>query len=584
MTHAVDFLLAVLINSLWQAPVIAIFTWLSLRAASRNAASTRYAVWMIALFAASVLPLLTSTAVTVPAARTISTTAQNPQIATQTAAHQTTGESRRIAILSQPQSPSRTFRPQLRIERAIFSVDARVALGIVAVWLVIFAALLLRLLFNLLALEHLKRDALPLPFEYRDHLRRWNAMPKSAVDVRLCVSSQIEVPVAVGLFDAMILLPEHLLATLSPDEIDQIALHELAHLRRADDWFNALQRVLTTVYFFNPGIRWIAAQLDMEREVACDDHVVASTHEVRPYAHCLTKMAEVTSWPHTPLAAPGVFVSRKNISVRIERLLKMGANRRLGISYSAALTAIVLAIGVFICASNFAPVIAAPLAAPIVVRHTAAGPPAAVPAVIVAATTVVRCTGCNFSHVDWHGRDLRGIEMSGSNLSDADLRGADLRRADFSGANLSRVRLAGANLQGTRLEGANLSDVSLQGVDLSGALISGMNISGQSFDARTLHMLLSKCTGCSLGQVDARNMDLRGVHVSGLNLSDADFRGADLRDSVFEGVNFSGSQLRGARLDGSKFEGCNFSDVDFHGVDLSRVELTGSNLSGATMP
>ena len=71
---------------------------------------------------------------------------------------------------------------------------------------------------------------------------------------------------------------------------------------------------------------FVAQQLDLEREVACDDWVLGLTGSVRPYALCLTKMAETASWPYRPMPAPGVFATRKHISLRIERLLGAGRN------------------------------------------------------------------------------------------------------------------------------------------------------------------------------------------------------------------------------------------------------------------
>ena len=150
----------------------------------------------------------------------------------------------------------------------------------------------MRLAIGLFRLEQLKRDALPLPVEYRDAMPQWTAANKGARDVRLCVSDETDVPVAVGLFDAMILIPRSLLDRLSEAEVDQICLHELAHLRRADDWTNGLQRVIIALLGWNPAALFVGQQLDLEREVACDDWVLSFADTVRPYALCLTKMAE----------------------------------------------------------------------------------------------------------------------------------------------------------------------------------------------------------------------------------------------------------------------------------------------------
>ncbi len=63
----------------------------------------------------------------------------------------------------------------------------------------------MKLAVGLIRLEQLKRDALPLSVEYRDAMPQWIRANKGARDVRLCVSDETDVPVAVGLFDAMIL-------------------------------------------------------------------------------------------------------------------------------------------------------------------------------------------------------------------------------------------------------------------------------------------------------------------------------------------------------------------------------------------
>ena len=43
------------------------------------------------------------------------------------------------------------------------------------------------------AIERLKRDALPLPVEYRDSMPQWSAANKGRRPVRLCVSEAIDV-------------------------------------------------------------------------------------------------------------------------------------------------------------------------------------------------------------------------------------------------------------------------------------------------------------------------------------------------------------------------------------------------------
>jgi uncharacterized protein YjbI with pentapeptide repeats/beta-lactamase regulating signal transducer with metallopeptidase domain len=608
--HIAHFAFAVLLNSLWEAPLIALLTWLCLRATRGPTASTRYLAWLIALLAAAILPIVTANVQVEPVSK--------PAAAVKTASAPRIVRAVHPARPSIMQTTTETKTQSSAVQRLRVSLPQNAALAVTAVWTLLALVLLARLLIDLWQLERFKRDALPLPFAYRDALARWAQAAGYGRDIRVCVSPHTDVPVAIGLFDAMILLPEPLLVQLTPVEIEHIALHELAHLRRRDDWFNALERVLVMLFFFNPAIRWIAAQMDVEREVACDDHVVDLTHEVRPYAHCLTKMAEVTQWPRAALAAPGVFVTRKSISVRIERLLRAGSARRVRISYGTALAAIATVAVVFAGAQAYGPVIAAPLSDIVPAHGTVATherprvqqKPRAVmpsphvevrptPALEVAAATtphpvatkhaaqprkhpahahghavrgargslprggVPRCDGCNLSGIDWRGRDLRGIVLHGANLSNADLRDADLRGADLSGSNLD-----GTLLQGARLEGA---------------ILSGLNVSAAGLDLASLRTLLNSCSGCNFTSLDGRGKDLSGLHITGANLMGSDLRQANLRNTIFEGVNFAGVRLQGAQLDGASFNGCNFSGADLRGVDMSRATLSGSNMSGAIL-
>ena len=158
-------------------------------------------------------------------------------------------------------------------------------------------------------------------------------------------------------------------------------MHELAHLRRADDWTNGFQRVINALLGWNPAAQFVGQQLDLEREVACDDWVLSFVHTVRPYALCLTKMAETATWPRQMIPAPGVFATRKHISLRIERLLGAGRNiaTNLSLGPAAAAIAVVGAIGLVV--AFVAPSIASPSVAQPVTAVAASTPaPAVTPA------------------------------------------------------------------------------------------------------------------------------------------------------------------------------------------------------------
>ncbi len=348
---------AIVLNALWQDALLVASIWGLLRLWQRINAATRYVVWSATLAAAFVIPVATTLSFF---AAPQPTTAAVPS----TRISQARAGATPVRVERVPRSRETAPAAPRTPERLRVTISAPLALTIFIVWLLLASYALVRLVVGLVSLERLKRDALPLPVEYRDAMPQWTRANKGARDVRLCVSDDTDVPVAVGLFDAMILVPHTLLDRLSQGEVDQICLHELAHLRRADDWTNGFQRLLIALLGWNPAAQFIGQQLDLEREVACDDWVLSFVGMVRPYALCLTKMAERATWPRDPIPAPGVFATRKNISLRIERLLGAGRNIATNLSLAPAAAAIAAVAALALVISVVAPSVAAPYVAP----------------------------------------------------------------------------------------------------------------------------------------------------------------------------------------------------------------------------
>jgi hypothetical protein len=127
------------------------------------------------------------------------------------------------------------------------------------------------------------------------------------------------------LYKPAVLVPGFLIERLSDEELGNVLTHELAHLRRGDDWMNLVQRLIEAVIFFHPAVLWIGRRLRLEREIACDDWVVAMTGTPRPYAACLAKLAALMP-AASPQLAPGVVARKPEISIRVEALLAKGRN------------------------------------------------------------------------------------------------------------------------------------------------------------------------------------------------------------------------------------------------------------------
>jgi beta-lactamase regulating signal transducer with metallopeptidase domain len=350
MTTPILFLVTALVNAVWQPALIAVIAWLALKVSRCSNATTRHAVWALALVASVVVPLVSAMPVVLPTQATI-VSAPAHAIPAFSAGPHAMKPATSITHVNVTQPPIALRRPS-------FHVRPTVATIVSILWLIIALGILVRLLVSFFYLERLKRDSLPLGVESRRALTRYERAQKGDRDVRVCVSSEISVPVAVGIFDAMILLPSDLVHELDASDLDRILLHELAHVRRSDDWVNLFERIAQALFFFSPGIYWITRQMDLEREVACDDWVLEQSTENVPYARCFARIVELTRWPYVAPAAPGVFVTRKSMSIRIERLLARGRDIRLRLTVVPTVLSLTLIVAIVVAGGFVSPTIA----------------------------------------------------------------------------------------------------------------------------------------------------------------------------------------------------------------------------------
>jgi beta-lactamase regulating signal transducer with metallopeptidase domain len=289
-------ILGALVNSLWQALAVALLVWLTLRFTPRINAATRYAIWWATLVVVLILPVAPRL---IP--RLISMTRTHPKTATVTTV----------------KTPA-TAAPAIIVEPFVVTVaPGRTAIWPIAV-LIVWAALLLwrltQIVRSYVYLRGVKRRAtvsrIPLPATTRR--------------ADLLISPDIVSPMAVGFLRPAVVLPESLLAELSEPEREHVLLHESAHLAKYDDWSNLAMRLLAGALALHPVAIWILWRIEREREMACDDWVVARIGSARPYAASLARMAELRQARRGEILASGIFGSGSRIGERIEMLLRRG--------------------------------------------------------------------------------------------------------------------------------------------------------------------------------------------------------------------------------------------------------------------
>jgi BlaR1 peptidase M56 len=277
-----------ILNCTAEGMVIALLAWVLLRAIGPRNSGTRFAVWFAALLGIAALPLVGSVG---------------------------------------SQGSSLTKHSEI-------TLPASWALYIFAAWAVVAALGLLRVGVGFWHLHRLRKNCMPVDTTTLDPLlQKTLAEFDPSREVTLCVSDELCVPTAIGFSKPLVVIPSWSLRELSALELNAILLHELAHLRRRDDWTNLAQKILGALLFFHPAVWWIEKKLALEREMACDDLVLAETKSTNPraYAECLVSLAE-KSFLRRGIALAQAAVDRlRNVSLRVTRILDMNRPRTTGI-------------------------------------------------------------------------------------------------------------------------------------------------------------------------------------------------------------------------------------------------------------
>jgi bla regulator protein blaR1 len=157
--------------------------------------------------------------------------------------------------------------------------------------------------------------------------------------VQVLVSNRIDVPSVIGWVSPVILLPVSSFSGLTPEQLEMVLAHELAHIRRHDFVVNAMQSVIETLLFYNPAVWYLSRQIRIERENCCDDLAVAVCGDPVAYARALAQLEELRT-PSLALAANG-----GSMIERVKRLVLSRSERTLfssGWTAAAAMTSFVL--------------------------------------------------------------------------------------------------------------------------------------------------------------------------------------------------------------------------------------------------
>ena len=229
------------------------------------------------------------------------------------------------------------------------------------VWLAGVLLLASRLVGGWLLVMRLRKSAMPVAAHLEEILSRLSGRMRVSRAVRLCVSALVETPAVVGHLRPLILVPASAITGLTPEQLEAVLAHELAHVRRYDYLVNLLQTAAETLLFYHPAVWWLSRHVRLEREHACDDAAVeAMSGDVLLYARALAAL-ETLRERRAPGAALALAATGGSLMQRIQRLVRLNggtvnANTRMRSPLVAAALLLALVCTALACARALVPV------------------------------------------------------------------------------------------------------------------------------------------------------------------------------------------------------------------------------------
>ena len=296
------------LNWLWQGLVVALVTFVALRALYRARPHARCVLCWSAVIATVILPLLPL---------------MSGWLSGDALARLSSGGTTRLAI------------PQL------WWTSTTVVLLAWTGWAGLYGA---RLASAVRRLREVRGRSRPFPAELEARLACWMTVRTRGRRARLVLADDVGAAAVLGCGAPLIAVAPHLLARLNADEIDRVLVHEWAHVQRRDDLLQLADAAVRVAAGWHPAVYWLLRQLALEREAACDAVAVEVTGCPRHYAASLAAVASARS-KQRRLAIAAAVLSAPPLRVRVTRILSMQqlASTRLS---AAAVGAGVLAIGV----------------------------------------------------------------------------------------------------------------------------------------------------------------------------------------------------------------------------------------------
>jgi TonB family protein len=328
MRHFEFWILAYLLNSLWQVPLLFAAGWLAARALRSVSAQAEHCVWVVTLLLQSLLPAVSM--FSFDWLRTLAFLGWNANKTGEAQVSVVMGGGTGIGVLPPP---------------GWLLATIAISYVVVVAW---FAA---RFFWRAISLSALRREAVPVRLTGEAALF-WERCSKGFGGVSMAASSQIFSPVTMGLRRKLILFPASMGDLLPAADLHTVMAHEFAHIRRKDFLKNLLYQLLSLPVTYHPLLWLTRARIVESREMVCDQMATATTGR-NEYAQSLLRLASllIAGKLHTTPHAIGIF----DANVFERRLMNLTENpKNLQGAARVAVVAACVALGLATCGTALA--------------------------------------------------------------------------------------------------------------------------------------------------------------------------------------------------------------------------------------
>ena len=305
----VDALGRTLLHFLWQGALLGLAAAAALAALRGRTPQVRYGVACVALLAMFAAPIWTFASVSTGELST------NDAIAVAPDAKSTAADD--LAAESTEAEPTDLFVATIDALWGSSAEEGGAWLSwLVALWLCGVAVLGFRAFGGWLGLRRLgSRGLQPLTAAWQDRIadltrRLGVTRPVCAVE-----STLVSGPAVLGWWRPLILVPCSALMRLTPEQLEAVLAHELAHIRRHDYLVNLAQTAVETLLFYHPAVWWLSRRIRHERELCCDDIAASCCGDPIDYARALAELEGCRHPAPLALAAGG-----SDLMARVRRL------------------------------------------------------------------------------------------------------------------------------------------------------------------------------------------------------------------------------------------------------------------------